>query len=60
MKNITFMIEKDFFPYYHLHMLLALCKYIKMWLKRVASKDQFKPTFLVFKKMTFVTILCGT
>ena len=56
-KNITFVIEKDFFSCYHLHMLLAFCKYIHMWLAKATPKDQFKPTFLVFEKTTFVISL---
>ena len=38
-------------------MLLAFCKYIRMWLARVALKDWFKPAFFVFEKITFVTSL---
>ena len=59
-KNITFMIWKVFFAHYHLHLLLAFCEYIWMQSTKVAFKDKFKPTFLVFKKTTFVTFLHAT
>ena len=44
-------------PHYHMHMLLAYYRYIQMLLTKVASKDQFKSAFLVFKKMAYVTFL---
>jgi hypothetical protein len=47
MKNITFMTGKKRVPRYHLHMLLAFCKYTQMQLAKAASKDRFKPTFIV-------------
>ena len=57
MKNITVLIEKHFFPCKNLHMLLTSCKYTQMYLAKATSKDQFKSTFLVFDKTTFVTFL---
>ena len=40
-------------------MLLAFCKYIPMKLAKAASKDPFKPAFLIFKKTAFVTFWCA-
>ena len=48
--NITFLIQENFFPCYHLHTLLAFCKYFHIYLAKLPSKTNSSRPSLYARK----------